>query len=89
MNKKILAEYAKLKGVVAEAESRLEEIKPQIIEEMRQVDIDKVETDNGDFTIVPRSTWEYSQAVDDLKEREKANGTAKQKTTTTLMFKAK
>ena len=88
MKKDLLKEYAKLKVTVSAAEERLEELKPLIIEEMRKVDVDKVEMDEGAFTIVPRTTWEFSKAVDTLKEKEKANGTAKVKTSTTLMFKA-
>ncbi len=88
MNKAILKEYAELKVTISLAEQRLEELKPVIIEEMRKIDIDKIEMAEGNFTIVPRTTWEFSKAVDALKEKEKANGTAKVKTSTTLMFKA-
>lgn len=89
IDKKILQEYASLKSEEKRISDRLDELKPTILEAMRANDVDKVETDFGNLTITNRTTWEYSPAIAELQEQEKANGKAKQKISTTIMFKGK
>jgi hypothetical protein len=88
IDKTMLAEYAKLKQVEKATADRLKELQPTIREAMRANDVDKVNTDFGSFTLSSRATWEFSDAVDELKEKEKANGTAKQIVATVLSFRA-
>lgn len=86
MNKELLKEYADLKEIEKATAARLEELKPNIIEEMRKVDVDKVETGWGSFTLGETSRWTYSDAVTDLQEEEKARGIAKRTMSTVLKF---
>jgi regulator of replication initiation timing len=66
MNKEILSRYAALKRDIAQAETELDELKPQVIEMMG--DNDAIETDFGTFSISKRRTWTYTPA---LTEKEK------------------
>ena len=84
--KELLQEYAELKAVEKSNTERLEFLKPLIVEEMRKIDADKVETEFGKFTVGSRATWQYSPAVEKVKEEEKANGKAKQVVSTVLTF---
>lgn len=86
IDKKLLQEYASLKSDEKRISERLDEISPVIRESMKANGADKVETDFGNFTLSDRSTWQYSPAVADLQEKEKANGTAKKLTSTILRF---
>ncbi len=88
LDKAMLEKYAVLKANQKMIEAELEELAPQIREAMRASDTDKVNTDFGAFTLSNRTTYKYSQAVTDLQEKEKANGTAKQLVSTVLYFKA-
>ena len=72
--------------VEAATADRLEELKPQIVEEMRKVDVDKVETEFGNFSVGQMARWKYSKAVEDLQEKEKATGVASQTVSTVLRF---
>lgn len=85
--KKQLKEYAELKIQEKKIGERLDELKPQIVEAMAAQDLDKVEAEVGTFTIEETSRWQYSPAVSDLQEAEKANGLAKRVVSTILKFR--
>ena len=84
--KELLQEYAELKAVEKSNTERLDFLKPLIVEEMRKIDADKVETEFGNFTLGSMARWSYSPAVTELQETEKANGKAKQTVSTVLRF---
>lgn len=84
--KELLKEYADLKVSEKATTERLEFLKPLIVEEMRKIDADKVETEFGNFTVGSMTRWQYSPAVTDLQEKEKATGKAKQIVSTVLRF---
>lgn len=91
--KELLKEYAELKTIEKANTERLDTLKPLIVEEMRKIDADKVElTDDaeekvvGTFTVGSMTRWQYSPAVADLQEKEKATGQAKQVVSTVLRF---
>ena len=89
MKTDILKEYANLKATEKATAERLEELKPQIVEEMRKEDADKVNTTFGNFTLGSMTRWKFSKAVEDLQEKEKANGIAQAVTSTVLRFSNK
>lgn len=84
--KELLQEYAELKVIEKANTERLDTLKPLIVEEMRKIDADKVETEFGNFTVGSMTRWQYSPAVADLQEKEKATGQAKQVVSTVLRF---
>lgn len=90
---KLFAEYEELKILVREAESRMEEIKPQIIDLVPE---DKaLETEKGYFYIQKKANWKYSPStaekekeVKALKKREEADGTAVNTPSNVLYYKS-
>jgi hypothetical protein len=84
--KELLQEYAECKVVEKANADRIDELKPLIVEEMRKIDADKVETEFGNFTLGTMARWQYSPSVTNLQEEEKANGKAKQIVSTVLRF---
>ena len=94
MNNKLYEDYASLKLQEKEIEEKLNELKPLILQEFSDAGVDKLETDFGNFTVTNRKTWKYSpkvdeaeKVVDDLKEVEKADGTATAEEKPVLYFK--
>ncbi len=87
IDKEVLKEYAHLKSEEKRVTERIKELQPGIQEAMRANGADKVETDFGSFTLSERTTYQYSKAVEDLQEKEKADGTAKKLVSSTLLFK--
>lgn len=86
--------YAEWKKQEKEANKRIEELAPQIIEYMVAQDIEKQPTTLGTFSLVPKKTWKYTGAVDKAKkelEEIKADEEATGKATFTekpyLLFK--
>lgn len=84
MNKEILKEYGELKISAKSIADRLAELAPVILQEMLTAAFDKIPTSIGNFVIKKRKIWKYSTAVEDakktldeVKEREEADGTAK------------
>lgn len=83
MNKEILQEYLTLQKEKERIEERQTEIKDDILVEMLDSQLDKIESDFGSFTVTRRKTWKYSSKVDELKnlvddrkEQEEKDGTA-------------
>lgn len=73
--------YEILKNEIKSLEEELDQIKPIIIENMK--DDDKIEAKNGAFTIQLKKKWKYSPAVvnleadvKEMKKSEEADGTA-------------
>lgn len=89
---KLFGEYEALKIMIRDAEERLEEIKPQIIDLVPE---DKeFETERGYFYIQQKAKWTYSpstqemeKAVKEEKKQEEADGTAVKSTSKVLYYK--
>ena len=81
-----LAKYADLKSKEKEIQEEIKEIGPEIVEFMENSNLDKLETVRGSFILSPYTVWEFSEEVEKLKEKEKAEGIAKKKVTTSLRF---
>lgn len=87
--------YADLKIQEKRIKAELEQLKPVITAEMSKVGAEKVPSDFGTFTLKPVPVWKYSEAVekaqeavDKLKEEEKAKGVAVSETRIDLVFTA-
>lgn len=81
-----LKRYAELKVKMKEMEAEIEELNPEIKAYVIGEGVDKLPTNLGTFSVESRGTWEYSPAVEKLKEEEKAKGVAKKVITTSLKF---
>lgn len=84
MNKEILKEYAELKIQGSAIDARLDELKPLVLQDILEAQMDKVPTSYGAFTIKKRKIWTYSPEIgameEDLKKHkaiEEADGIAK------------
>ena len=94
MNKNTFQEYALAKKEEKRIKALLDELRPQVVAEMEAVGADKVPSEFGTFTLIPKSIWKYSPAVDaaekkvdELKEQEKATGVAHSDVRYDLIFK--
>lgn len=83
MNTEILKEFAELKIQANVIDARIEELKPVVLKDIIDAGFDKVPTPIGNFNIKKRKVWKYSgafdvakKALDELKAREEAEGTA-------------
>jgi hypothetical protein len=83
MNTANLNEYAKLKIEEKRIKARIEELGPQIRQEIVLEGFDKVPTNLGNFNIKSMKKWTYSEAVKQaeaniktLKATEEQDGTA-------------
>lgn len=92
MNKELLQKYATLKQVIAEAETELDTLKPQVIEMIG--DNDGLETEWGMFNITKRRVWEYPTPLVEREKQLKIDqklsqqlGTAKYTEQPTLVYK--
>lgn len=94
MNKDLFFNYAVAKKEEKRIKALLDELRPQVVAEMEAVAADKVPSEFGTFTLVPKSVWKFSPAVaaaekkvDELKESEKATGLAHSDVRYDLIFK--
>lgn len=78
--------YAVNKQAIKKAEEENESLKEEIMAYMASEKVEKLPTNLGTFTIGTRSTWKYSKAVAKLQEEEKANGTAEQVVSHSLIY---
>lgn len=62
-----LRKYAETKELIKGLNEKLDELKPEIEEYMRQEDAEKIDTSFGLFVLKARRTYEYPQ---ELQERE-------------------
>lgn len=95
MTKELFEEYANLKEQEKEIEAKIDELKPKILSEMEAAETDKVETEQGNFTITKKKTWTFTEKVhavelqlDSIKDQERADGSATFEEKPVLMFKA-
>ena len=86
IDKKLLERYSNLKFEEKQIAEEIELLAPQIKEMMAANDVDKLESDFGNFTMSETTRWKYSEAVEELQEKEKASGVAKRVISTTLRF---
>ncbi len=103
MTKELFKRYSEVKNQIKELEKESKEINAQISAEMISDQVDKVESDFGDFYFAIRKTWQYSAEVkakeveleemeaklEEKKETEEMNGTATAIENKVLTFKAK
>lgn len=82
--KEKLKRYAELKSIEKDTKKQIEELNPVIKEFLIESKVDKLPTSLGNFTLTPFPVWKYSEAVEkaeevveELKAKEKADGTAK------------
>lgn len=94
MNKELFQKYAEAKREEKRIKAVLDELRPQVVMEMEIVAADKVPSEFGTFSLVPKSIWKFSPAVsaaeekvDKLKEEEKATGVAHSDVRYDLIFK--
>ena len=68
---KLFKEYAKLQEKLATLEEERDNLRAEIIKEMRDDKLEKAETDYGIFTRAIRTTYHYTDAVKKLEEKVK------------------
>ena len=81
LDQNLFKAYADIKNQIKtlekEAEEKLAELKPLIIEEMRAIESDRIDTKVGQFLLKKgKTTWKYSPAIDALKTKEEEEGIA-------------
>jgi hypothetical protein len=81
-----LRDYAELKRREKEIAEGIEKLKPEILAYLNEKHVDKLPTTMGTFAVGSKTTWKYSEAVDKLQEKEKAEGVAKQVITNFVKF---
>lgn len=93
--KENLKRYAELKIQEKAIKTELEELNPKVRDFISAQGVDKLPTTIGTFSLVAKTIWKFSPAVeklekevDKLKEKEKADGTATSDARYDLIFKA-
>lgn len=91
--KKLAIDYAEIERQLAILKLQKEGVQAEIKDGMKQAGANKVETNQGTFTIYPKTTWEYSEnhkimenAIKAQEEKEKKDGIAKAITTEAFRF---
>lgn len=86
--KKLCEEYISLTKQISGLDARKKEIAPQITENMEADKLSSVEEPFGTITLVERTSYKYTEKVDDknkelkeLKKSEEESGVAEKKTT--------
>ena len=69
MNTALLKEYALNEEKLKSLEAKKEELREQIVNEMKVKKVDKVESDLGLFTIGRRLSWKFTEAVKKIEEK--------------------
>ncbi|MGV8131604.1 MAG: hypothetical protein ACP5N7_05900 [Candidatus Pacearchaeota archaeon] len=87
-------EYADIKLQMKYLESKADELKVKMIQELRTIDGEKVENEYGKFSIGRRNNWTYSTKLEAKKQdikvmeiEEQEKGVAKLKVTEFVTFK--
>ncbi len=70
--------YVGLKAQEKAITAELDKLKPDILAYLGKLKVDKLPTSLGTFSVATKATWKYSEAVDNLQEKEKATGVAEQ-----------
>ena len=93
MNVEIFQQYAELKIQEKGIKEKIDSLRDSVIKEMADAGLDKQPTPLGTFTIQLSKKWTFSKIVkeaedytQDLKEGERANGTATYKEVPELKF---
>jgi len=60
---KIYEEYAHIDAQIAALSAQKEQLRPQIIEMMMEQGVKKVETAVGKFSLSPKKSWTYPEAI--------------------------
>lgn len=83
MTKENFTLYADIKSQIKDLQEQEAKLKTEIEQEMEAEEVDKVETDFGNFSYIPRITYEYSDKVKQLdvglkqeKKKEEKSGEA-------------
>jgi hypothetical protein len=83
MTKEKFILYADLKSQIKDLQEQESKLKKEIEQEMEAEEADKVETDFGNFSYIPKTTYEYSDKVKQLdmelkqeKKKEEKSGKA-------------
>ena len=63
--------YAELKIKEKEVKAEIDELAPQIVDYMRETDIEKQPTTLGTFSLGKRKNWKYTSAVEIAEKRVK------------------
>lgn len=89
----IYEQYAVLKAKIDELEVQKDGLIPQILQQMNEAHIEKVETGVGKFSITKLKKWSYSPKVEELaddlktlKAREESTGEATYEEKDSLRF---
>jgi len=73
MNKELFERYAKLERDIKEMEDEKERMRAMLIDEMKDTDTEKVVADFGTFSLTKRTTYKFSETVNEeikgLKEK--------------------
>ena len=85
MNDK-LKRYIQLKQKIKLAEMEIETLSPEIKDHLVTQGIEKLPTDLGTFSVGRKTTWKYSDDVEKLQDKEKAEGIAKPNVSEFLKF---
>lgn len=80
MNKKLYAEFIKVEAKYKDIESKRDELRREIVDEMVKDGISKEETIYGIFTVAHKTSWTYTDIVGKLHERLKIAQLKEQKT---------
>ena len=95
MNEELFARYAQLKRQMAELEDEMEELKPQLADELKALPESKVKTAFGMFSIQRRAKWTYSEVTQQLEgelktrqKQEQQDGIATAEFSEYMLFKA-
>lgn len=90
----LLKKYANIKGAIKEFEDQAEVISKQIVEAMEKEKLDKLEKPFGNFTLVAKKSYTYTDNVKNLmdkvklaKHKEEEQGKAKFTVSNYLLFK--
>lgn len=93
--KELLKAYAKFDAKIKELEDAREEVRVQVLTELKKENLQKTESTYGIFSIATRTNWKYSEAVISLaqklkiaKVKEEQKGTAKASLTEYLRYTA-
>jgi VCBS repeat-containing protein len=94
MNQEIFARYADIKKQIAELEDQLEELKPEVTAELKELPNNSAKLPFGVFNLQKRAKWTYSETIQQLdqqlkagKKEEEQNGIATAEYTEYVMFK--
>ncbi len=96
MKKELFQKYSQLKNTIKELQEEVNVLEPELMNEMKESGAEKVESDFGLFTIVPRKAYQYSDVVKsmetvlkDKKKEEEKNGVAQVSINTSLRYTSK